>query len=242
MLKGSHRQMLLLDEVTTGFDSETARRMVELQRRKAREQQLTVMMVMQQPSPELVDMFDSVLLLADGHILFHGPLNAAIPHFRTLGLSCPIDVPLAEFLLDIGSIRQLQYQVGSKQSPGVPVDLAAAFRRSNAYNRFVGRLKSPSACNPPTAYNTSRSHNTAILLKREMKLVRRNKAFSTVRAIAVAIMALLYGSLLYQVGVMDIQVAVGVCSHRPFSFPSDRQRISFVPKATWLLKPRLSYR
>jgi hypothetical protein len=176
-----------------------------------------------------VTLLDDVLLLADGHLLFHGPVDAATPHFRTLRIACPLKMPLAEFLLDVGTDRQTQYEVAARgvrvnrdgiavhpsQTPG---ELAADFRRSPLHAKTMTHLKTPSkfldhwessGC-MPKAFKQGFWRSIWTVLDREMALVRRNHALLVGRSFAVVVMALLYGSLYYRVNHMDVQVLVGV--------------------------------
>lgn len=229
MLLGDGHRVLLLDEVSTGLDSATAMDVVTTLRRMACDKRLTVAMALLQPAPELVSLFDDVLLLADGHLLFHGPVDAAIPHFRALCIACPLDMPLAEFLLDVGTDRQIQYEVAARgvrihrdgtadHPPRAPDELAAAFRRSPLHAKTMTHLKTPSkfrdqwestGCMPP-AFKQGFWRSTWTVLGREMTLVRRNRAFLVGRSFVVVFMALLNGSLYYRVNHMDAQVLVGV--------------------------------
>lgn len=229
MLLGDDQRVLLLDEVSTGLDSATAMDVVSAQRRVAREKRLTVVMALLQPAPELVMLFDDLVLLTDGYLLYHGPVNAAIPHFCALRIVCPLDVPLAEFLLNLGTDRQAQYEVVTNggdnynagagvRPPRTPSELAAAFRRSPLHVQLMTQLKMPSVYRDgweasgrtPKAFKQGFWRSTLTLLAREIKLVRRNRTFLVGRAFAVIVMALLYGTLFYRVNRMDAQVLVGV--------------------------------
>ena len=43
-------------------------------------------MSLTQLSQEVFDLFDRIILLSDGHVLFQGPRQDAIPYFATLEL------------------------------------------------------------------------------------------------------------------------------------------------------------
>ena len=43
-----------------------------------------------QPAPEILEMFDDVLLIAHGMIIYHGPLNGVVKYFKTFGLESPV--------------------------------------------------------------------------------------------------------------------------------------------------------
>ena len=59
---------LFLDEISTGLDSSTTFLIVKCMRNFVHLQQATVMMALLQPQPEVYDLFDEVMLLAQGLI------------------------------------------------------------------------------------------------------------------------------------------------------------------------------
>ena len=48
-----------------------------------------VVMNIHQPSSTLYSMFDNLILLADGRIIYAGPLSEVADHFASLGFVCP---------------------------------------------------------------------------------------------------------------------------------------------------------
>ncbi|KAE9037777.1 hypothetical protein PR002_g6386 [Phytophthora rubi] len=108
----------LMDEITTGLDSSAAFDVVNAQRRLARQQRQTVVISLQQPAPEVLALFDNVLLLADGEVLYHGPRAHIQAYFEALGFVCPPERGLADFLCDLASPQQLQYERSHAPMPG----------------------------------------------------------------------------------------------------------------------------
>ena len=43
-----------------------------------------------QPSSEIFTLFDNLLLLSKGRIVYLGPAVKAVPHFASIGHPCPI--------------------------------------------------------------------------------------------------------------------------------------------------------
>lgn len=54
-----------------------------------------------QPPPEVFALFDDVLLLAEGRVVYHGPTGGAVPFFASLGLACPERKDVPSFLLEV---------------------------------------------------------------------------------------------------------------------------------------------
>ncbi len=63
---GWRPQVLLMDEISTGLDSSTTYQIVRSIGNVAHLREATVLMSLLQPPPETFDLFDDVMLLADG--------------------------------------------------------------------------------------------------------------------------------------------------------------------------------
>eukprot|EP00474_Spongospora_subterranea_P011187 CRZ11645.1 hypothetical protein [Spongospora subterranea] len=71
--------VLLLDEPTTGLDSVNALSIVRILRKRALTHSTLVIMTIHQPSPDLLPLFDRVLLMGNcGRMIFNGTPDAAI--------------------------------------------------------------------------------------------------------------------------------------------------------------------
>ncbi|CAG0901335.1 unnamed protein product, partial [Darwinula stevensoni] len=81
-------QILFLDEPTSGLDSSTCLQCVTLLKMLAREGR-TVICTVHHPSVKILEMFDHLILLADGRCLYHGTISSLVPYFRQFGLHCP---------------------------------------------------------------------------------------------------------------------------------------------------------
>ncbi len=66
--------LLLCDEPTSGLDSSTALRIIKLLKKEARDNHLTIVCTIHQPSSDLFYVFDRLMLLHEGHCLYQGPV------------------------------------------------------------------------------------------------------------------------------------------------------------------------
>ncbi|KAL3715809.1 hypothetical protein ACJRO7_007544 [Eucalyptus globulus] len=80
--------ILLLDEPTTGLDSASAFFVTRALRNIADEGRI-VICSMHQPSSEVFDLFDDLLLLSSGETVFLGEAKMAIEFFADAGFACP---------------------------------------------------------------------------------------------------------------------------------------------------------
>ena len=67
--------------------------------------QATAIMALLQPSPEVFQLFDDVMLLSDGMCVFFGPREGVLPFFEAQGFKCPPRMPVPGFLQNITSCR-----------------------------------------------------------------------------------------------------------------------------------------
>ena len=60
------RLVMMMDEISTGLDSSTTFQMVQSIRHLAHLQRATICVALLQPAPEVFDLFDDIMVLAEG--------------------------------------------------------------------------------------------------------------------------------------------------------------------------------
>ncbi|OWZ15160.1 ABC transporter, partial [Phytophthora megakarya] len=229
----------LMDEITTGLDSSAAFDIVNAQRRLARQQRQTIVISLQQPAPELLALFDNVLLLAEGEVLYHGPRDHIQAYFEALGFVCPPGRDLADFLCDLASPEQIQYEKshapmpGRRRHPRTANEFADLWIMSPMYEAMVeelDRLDSETetysqmhstngerglyfdqqALLRVPAFRQSYWRSTWTVMKRQTRLFARNKVFFVGRLLLDLFVGLMVGSVYYGMDLADSQVTLGV--------------------------------
>lgn len=94
--------LLFLDEPTSGLDSTTAVRIIKLLQKIAQGGR-TVVTTIHQPSSKLFHMFDKLVLLSEGHLIYYGMASIAMDYFSSIGFAPQLAMNPAEFLLDLAS-------------------------------------------------------------------------------------------------------------------------------------------
>lgn len=92
--------ILFLDEPSSGLDSFTAQAIVENISQVAKQSKKTVLMTIHQPRTDILNLFDKIILLSSGRVVFFGTVPDAIQHFASLGHPCPSMVNPSDFFLD----------------------------------------------------------------------------------------------------------------------------------------------
>ncbi len=65
--------MLFMDEISTGLDSATTFLITKCLSNFCHILEGTLLVALLQPAPETYNLFDDVMLMSQGHIVFHGP-------------------------------------------------------------------------------------------------------------------------------------------------------------------------
>lgn len=93
---------LFMDEISTGLDSSTTFQVVNSIRQSNHILQGTVLISLLQPEPETYELFDDLILISEGLIIYQGPREYALEFFLTMGFKCPERKGVADFLQEVG--------------------------------------------------------------------------------------------------------------------------------------------
>ncbi|KAJ2781472.1 hypothetical protein H4R18_002846 [Coemansia javaensis] len=96
--------ILFLDEPTSGLDSNSSQVVVDLVKQVARDQRMSALMTIHQPSARIFNTFDRVIMLSQGRLVYFGPPVAAIDYFAGLGYRCPMHENPADYFIDLMTI------------------------------------------------------------------------------------------------------------------------------------------
>uniref|UniRef100_K3WZM1 ABC transporter domain-containing protein n=2 Tax=Globisporangium ultimum (strain ATCC 200006 / CBS 805.95 / DAOM BR144) TaxID=431595 RepID=K3WZM1_GLOUD len=217
------KYMTLMDEISTGLDSAATYDIVNTQRSIAKTFRKTVVIALLQPSPEVFSLFDDVMILNEGELMYHGPREQVVDYFQSLGFVCPPGRDVADYLLDLGTNQQYQYQValpGSSKHPRLASEFAEVFRRSDVHGNMLQTLEAPYGADllanvgnhmeQMPEFHQSFWDNTRVLMRRQLMVTLRNTAFIKGRGIMVIMMGLIYSSTFYQFNPTNAQVAIGI--------------------------------
>lgn len=92
---------LFMDEISNGLDSSTTYQIISCLQQFAHITDATVLVSLLQPAPETFDIFDDVILMAEGKIVYHGPRSHILEFFESCGFRCPERKGVADFLQEV---------------------------------------------------------------------------------------------------------------------------------------------
>ncbi len=98
---------LFMDEISTGLDSSTTFQIVACLRQFCHVMEATIFMSLLQPAPETFDLFDDVVLLSEGEVVYHGPKENILEFFEECGFKCPDRKGIADFLQEVSMFNFL---------------------------------------------------------------------------------------------------------------------------------------
>lgn len=150
-----------MDEISTGLDSSTTFQIVKFMKQMVHIMDVTMVISLLQPAPETFDLFDDVILLSEGQIVYQGPRENVLEFFEYMGFKCPERKGVADFLQEVTSKKdQEQYWYRKNQPYGyvsVP-DFVRAFSTFHVGQRLVEDLRVP--------YDKRNAHPAALVKER----------------------------------------------------------------------------
>lgn len=93
--------VLLLDEPTSGLDSTSAVSMIKLLRRMAVKQGKTVITTIHQPSSQVFQGFDKLLMISEGSVVYFGSPLKSLDYLGQQNLACPPGYNAADHWMDL---------------------------------------------------------------------------------------------------------------------------------------------
>lgn len=93
--------ILFLDEPTSGLDSYNAYNVVECLVTLAKNYNRTVVCTIHQPRSNIFALFDQLILMAKGQLVYSGETRNLNGHLRSLGHACPEGYNMADYMIDL---------------------------------------------------------------------------------------------------------------------------------------------
>eukprot|EP01119_Soliformovum_irregulare_P011617 TRINITY_DN2930_c0_g1_i2.p1 TRINITY_DN2930_c0_g1~~TRINITY_DN2930_c0_g1_i2.p1 ORF type:complete len:584 (-),score=153.78 TRINITY_DN2930_c0_g1_i2:408-2123(-) len=90
--------IILLDEPTSGLDTSTALNLMKVLKKMAG-MGYTVVTTIHQPTSQMFQLFDKLMLLVDGNVCYYGKAEEAVDYFAGLGLECETYSNPADFMM-----------------------------------------------------------------------------------------------------------------------------------------------
>ncbi|KAK6119085.1 hypothetical protein DH2020_047171 [Rehmannia glutinosa] len=196
---------LFMDEISNGLDSSTTYQIICCLQQLAHVTDATILVSLLQPAPETFDLFDDIILMGDGKIVYHGPRSDVLEFFRSCGFKCPERKGVADFLQEasaslsvISRKDQAQYWHDTQQTYSyISVDMFSRKFKESPYGKKLSEELS-------VPFDKSKSHKNAIgfsvyslsqwtlfkaCMSREFLLMKRNSFVYVFKSVQLVIIA-----------------------------------------------------
>ena len=208
-------ELIFLDEPTTGLDSAIAHEVMSAVRNLANFNR-TVICTIHQPPPATFNLFDKLLLLANGRTCYFGPINSAPDYFGGLGYSfddTKLGANPAEFVIAVA---------GGYEEPKLSPDrLCDEYMKSDDHESFLRLI--PDALEEDKALEASRvltnnqtypsslGMQCVTLASRQIMKTAQDKRPLIAGVIRHIVVALFYGSIYSNLGATDLLERCSLC-------------------------------
>ena len=91
----TNARVLLLDEISTGLDSSVTFDIIKSLHQRCKNENISVVIALLQPTPEVYKLFDDVILMRDGTIIYHGARSHVPDYLTSIGFKLPKFSPVS---------------------------------------------------------------------------------------------------------------------------------------------------
>ncbi|XP_044473463.1 ABC transporter G family member 34-like isoform X2 [Mangifera indica] len=201
-------KVLLMDEISTGLDSSTTFQICKFMKQMVHIMDVTMMISLLQPAPETYDLFDDIILLSEGQIVYQGPRENVLQFFEYMGFKCPDRKGVADFLQEVTSKKDQEQYWFRKNQPYSFVsvsDFVEGFKSFHLGQQIDLDLRVP--------FDKSKAHPAALVTEkygipnrdlfkacfaREWLLMKRNSFVYIFKTTQITIMSLIAMSVFFR--------------------------------------------
>ncbi|KAI3966424.1 hypothetical protein MKW92_035642 [Papaver armeniacum] len=149
---------LFMDEISTGLDSSTTFQIIKFMKQMVHVMDVTMIISLLQPAPETFDLFDDIILLSEGEIIYQGPRENVLDFFESMGFKCPERKGVADFLQEVTSKKDQEQYWYNKNVPYRYISVSEfvhSFKSFHIGQQLTEELKIP--------YDKSKAHPAALV-------------------------------------------------------------------------------
>ena len=130
---------MILDEPTSGLDSITAESVIQLLHEQAQSGKMIIFTI-HQPSSRIYKIFDRLILMSEGTVLYQGVASQSVKYLENLGFKCPQDTNPPDFYMRLLYVSNRNNMVKKEQE--LLKKLSESYRlNANDYGYYKGNEK-----------------------------------------------------------------------------------------------------
>jgi ABC-type multidrug transport system ATPase subunit/ABC-type transport system involved in cytochrome c biogenesis permease component len=199
--------VLMLDEPTSGLDSASALSLCLTLKELAESGSCTVICTIHQPQTKIFNLFDELIILNKGHVLYQGPADKVIEHYAEAGFPCPAYTNPADHILDVVTFvagcdekQILQNQRTLEDFMKKKAHRKSVCDRVVLTESDIIEMESRETWKPPRPARAPWLRQLGVLSQRSMRDLIRSRTTIAAQFIQCIIMAVLLGTAFLDIG------------------------------------------
>lgn len=212
-------KVFYMDEISTGLDSSTTFQIIKYMRQMVHVMDVTMIISLLQPAPETFELFDDIILLSEGQVVYQGPRDNILEFFESIGFKCPERKGVADFLQEVTSAKDQEQYWCKKDEPYRYVSVAEFVECFSSFH--IGQKIFDEIAVP---YDKTKAHPAALVtdkygisnmelfkanLSREWLLMRRNAFLYIFKIFQITVMSLITFTVFFRTEMKSGQLADG---------------------------------
>ncbi|PIN08714.1 Pleiotropic drug resistance proteins (PDR1-15), ABC superfamily [Handroanthus impetiginosus] len=212
-------KVFYMDEISTGLDSSTTFQIIKYMRQMVHIMDVTIIISLLQPAPETFELFDDVILLSEGKIVYQGPRENILEFFESVGFKCPERKGVADFLQEVTSIKDQEQYWCRKDEPYRYISVAEFVNHFSSFH--IGQKLYDDLAVP---YDKTKTHPAALVtdrygisnmelfkacLSREWLLMKRNSFLYVFKTFQITVMSIIAFTVFFRTKMHSGQLADG---------------------------------
>ncbi|KAH8334078.1 hypothetical protein KR059_006478 [Drosophila kikkawai] len=189
--------VMFLDEPTTGLDSSSCTKVLELLK-KLTGQGRTIICTIHQPTAKLFQIFDQVYVLAAGNCVYQGSTQKLVPFLQAVDLPCPMYHNPADYIIELAcgeyGYDKVDTLKGATENGSCLTwfDNPSSIMRSEALMR---KYPIPKRTKARSLEDTSFSNQCSVLMRRGYMKAKRDTTMTHLRIGVNIAVAALFGAM-----------------------------------------------
>lgn len=189
--------VMFLDEPTTGLDSSSCTKVLELLK-KLTSQGRTIICTIHQPTAKLFQIFDQVYVLSAGNCVYQGSTQKLVPFLQSVDLPCPMYHNPADYIIELACGEYGYDKVDTLKLATENGSCLTWFDNPSAVLRaevLMRKYPIPKKTKSRSLEDTSYSNQCSVLLRRGFIKAKRDTTMTHLRIGVNIAVAALFGAM-----------------------------------------------
>eukprot|EP00596_Hydrurales_sp_CCMP1899_P009612 CAMPEP_0119038002 /NCGR_PEP_ID=MMETSP1177-20130426/6649_1 /TAXON_ID=2985 /ORGANISM="Ochromonas sp, Strain CCMP1899" /LENGTH=1597 /DNA_ID=CAMNT_0006999999 /DNA_START=48 /DNA_END=4838 /DNA_ORIENTATION=+ len=134
----------LMDSISNGLDAATTFDIIKSLKAWGHHLDHTHVISLLQPPPEVFALFDELIIMSEGQVIYHSPRTEVLRYFKKIGYYCPAKLDVADFLQELPTKEGVRFiKEELRNNPMVPRGtdaLVVAWKASSLYLKMITEM------------------------------------------------------------------------------------------------------